>query len=1130
MSRRERLALVAIVLVCLGCILPPALAGVSLPIPLILKAPFLLLGILLLPGYLADELLHISGERVTLASPALWLALSCGVLAPAGWLVLGLHTPLRPFGLLVAGEILILLLLVFWRRGRLRPLVWEYRRRDVWLLLIAGMLLLAVLIGALQAPRSADDWSYGKYLREYVDSPALNRWDTAYGPGVPVTPRMRYNVWLVTQAYLAAALGLDPAFEFLGLFDPLLAFMALLATYTLARQVLGSSRRALAAVCLQVVVYLTAPGAHDPGYAFLALMNADKWTATLILLPAALALLLRVAAGDDRPAWWGLIILAPALVATHGEIYAFLVLACGLFFLALLALRQPHQRLLRVAGVTLTILPWTALIVVTALGYSRLGPRPGGPGWELLSATNEGQGRIIYLYLAGRRLFIVAPDFVLNPSFIVGLLATPLLFLRRLRGQPATALLLGCQLGSLLLMFVPGLPNLMALFVDYNTLWRLSWLMQPALTLAYVIGGWWPALAGRLDDLRAWFQARARAVQISLLTAGSVALLLVWLALALLPLRSFNLEIAGRVSRAWMPTPGLHAALRYAAPAVHAMGSPLVLASEADTFQIPSSWGEARVLAMRGPRGTLTHFPPERQSEAMDRLQLTEALPAARPEDPDFIGRLATLGVDLIVISRDEAPQTAYLLDRFPLAYPKLLQTTTHSIYLVNLRGDSEPALVGRAQLALAQGDRAGACEQFGALNQRWPASPLVAAGQGYCLELAGQAAAARQAYAGALASLTAGWQPAWPPALEPWLRWRSDLAAELADPLRQGTREFVQERLYRLERNLSDAGAPEVVFVAGWPRWATHTAANASACLELGGQAGETLYAYVYVPDSGGQEVALNLLVETREGIHTAVSDWLEPAQETQLRIGIPADGSGRLCVQALSSYERAVATWYGWRPAAPEDAGSRLGDSEIVNSAVDQLSALLELTLGHPIDERLALRYAGALTGLRPDAASVALQRGNLLTNPDFRDGVRGWRRNDGDSTSGMRVEAAPDSSSGWVAFIGGEEDSPAGWCQTLRVQAGRDYLYFVQAAGDVKPGRRTSLSYWDYQRLGRLTSDVGFTRRGSFAREAFIRLVHVPAGVKEISVCPALLRSPGTMRLERVWFGPVEALRGD
>jgi len=84
---------VGIAVVMAATAYPPALVGAVTP-GAVLRLLFLFPAVLLLPGYLLDALLRLTGEEVTPAAPAVWLALSCGVLAPAGWAVLALHTSL----------------------------------------------------------------------------------------------------------------------------------------------------------------------------------------------------------------------------------------------------------------------------------------------------------------------------------------------------------------------------------------------------------------------------------------------------------------------------------------------------------------------------------------------------------------------------------------------------------------------------------------------------------------------------------------------------------------------------------------------------------------------------------------------------------------------------------------------------------------------------------------------------------------------------------------------------------------------------------------------------------------------------------------------------------------------------
>ncbi|MGC8825955.1 MAG: DUF6077 domain-containing protein, partial [Anaerolineae bacterium] len=397
------------------------------------------------PGYLLDDWLCLSGGSVTPASPAVWLALSCGLLAPAGWLVLGLHTPLWVFGALTAGIILILLVPYLITRRPARPFVWPFGRQDAGLLASAGVLALLLLALTAWAPENADNWSYNAYIREYVSTSAVNAAHPSFGAGIPDNPRMSYNVWLVLQAFLARGTGLHPGYAFIEPFKLLMAVMVMGAAYTLATALFRMPARALRATVIFLAALPLMPGFREPGALIMATINYDKYTAAFVLMPAAWFLVLRLLEGAGWREWAGLLVLGAGLAAVHAEVLMLVVISFGFLLVVMFLLRHPFARLKRAAGAIACLLPWTGFVFVTAWMYTQRGPARGSEAWEVLHQANLAQGRI--RFLGSSRWFIVEPAVVIYPLLVVSLLLTPLLLSRRLRGQAAAALLLGNQMG-----------------------------------------------------------------------------------------------------------------------------------------------------------------------------------------------------------------------------------------------------------------------------------------------------------------------------------------------------------------------------------------------------------------------------------------------------------------------------------------------------------------------------------------------------------------------------------------------------------------------------------------------------------------------------------------------------------
>ena len=126
--------------------------------------------------------------------------------------------------------------------------------------------------------------------------------------------------------------------------------------------------------------------------------------------------------------------------------------------------------------------------------------------------------------------------------------------------------------------------------------------------------------------------------------------------------------------------------------------------------------------------------------------------------------------------------------------------------------------------------------------------------------------------------------------------------------------------------------------------------------------------------------------------------------------------------------------------------------------------------------------------------------------------------------------RVELRDDagSPSGRVARIEGIDSTAAGrWCQTMQVQPGRSYVYLVhyQAVADV--GSHVDIGSWDYRRFGMWHSYAGHGTRDSGGWSSYWRLVQPPAGVRNISVCPAIVQGRGTVEIAGVQFIPLDSI---
>ena len=544
------------------------------------------------------------------------------------------------------------------------------------------------------------------------------------------------------------------------------------------------------------------------------------------------------------------------------------------------------------------------------------------------------------------------------------------------------------------------------------------------------------------------------------------------------------------------------------------------------------------MLVMRGVRGLLPSLPPERQEEAIDRLELVASLPNVEGENALFERRLDTLEVDLIVLNLTESAMIKRSLDRFPLTYLKVMETATHAIYLFNRDTESLLEAVGRAQLAFARGDQEAACEQFTATLQQYPQSPLAAAGSGLCQELNGEVTSARQSYRAAMDGLREPtWQMDWPTAMTPWLAGDTGLATELSENIRLHTLEFLQARSYLLDQHDQISQLTESIWVSGWPRPAIIQSAGTLETLETGVPPGTTLRLYVLAEAPTVQEieeedeVVISIMLETSDGVNPGPSKWLQMDTERAIDIEMPEKATGRLWLTVYSKNQSARATWFGWHPSLPEvteAASVQIAPSETALDLGNWIEANVRKYTNHRLDIQRATELAQAVLSHAGNELAWALSLQNLVRNSGLGSGdLAGWNAIGLTPDINFRIEHRQDFGYDWAGVVHSSgRGYQGGWCQTLTVEPGQDYLYLVEAQADLAPDSKAPIVYWDYQRFGQFRSTTGFNLLESTDWSFFWRAVHVPAGVRTLSVCPALLTNAGTVRFDNVWFIPLKS----
>ncbi|MDQ3602529.1 MAG: DUF6077 domain-containing protein, partial [Actinomycetota bacterium] len=254
---------------------------------------FMAPGLLLSHWLLRDDL---SG----LALVPVGFAISTGVFGLLGVPALVLHLSTADY-LLAAGTLLAAFLTVAaWRTLRVKaPAVESSPEQDApygppagWLwapfALLCGVL---AFVGIRRVPSSYDDiWVYLSWVKDFANSERLALLDPYFGERIAEFSRAKVNGWLLEQAALSRASGLDTIELVLRYLTPTLIVVALLMVYALALTVSKSERAAvlIASVYALFHIIFIQPSVHNVGVELAARISEDKYAARFLILPVTL--------------------------------------------------------------------------------------------------------------------------------------------------------------------------------------------------------------------------------------------------------------------------------------------------------------------------------------------------------------------------------------------------------------------------------------------------------------------------------------------------------------------------------------------------------------------------------------------------------------------------------------------------------------------------------------------------------------------------------------------------------------------------------------------------------------------------------------------------------------------------
>ena len=463
-------------------------------------------GLLLSHWLLRDDL---SG----LALVPVGFAISTGVFGLLGVPALVLHLSTADY-LLAAGTLLAAFLTVAaWRTLRVKaPAVESSPEQDApygppagWLwapfALLCGVL---AFVGIRRVPSSYDDiWVYLSWVKDFANSERLALRDPYFGERIAEFSRAKVNGWLLEQAALSRASGLDTIELVLRYLTPTLIVVALLMVYALALTVSKSERAAvlIASVYALFHIIFIQPSVHNVGVELAARISEDKYAARFLILPVTL--LFAVLFVESRR-WRHLglfTFFCWAAVAVHPSVLPAIGLCMFGFGVAHVG-ANPRLGSAWTGMVALALGMWSVVLgpIILLLFTGR------SPEAVLFSADiNATPPKVLeytvfiteswrHIYELGEGYYIMHPWLLLNPVILGAYVFGVPFLLWRVRTSVAAQLLLGGLGVVTVAVYVPPVATFIGndLIVP-GLLWRLAW---PIPLLAMITVGWmlWEAL------------------------------------------------------------------------------------------------------------------------------------------------------------------------------------------------------------------------------------------------------------------------------------------------------------------------------------------------------------------------------------------------------------------------------------------------------------------------------------------------------------------------------------------------------------------------------------------------------------------------------------------------------------
>jgi hypothetical protein len=573
----------------------------------------------------------------------------------------------------------------------------------MWLPFLA---LVAVLtyITRITAPSSFGDiWIYLSWVREYLGGGRLAFEEPFFGGEVGIS-RARINGWLLEQAAVSRASGVDPVDLAFSYLNPTLVVVSLLAFYALARVLFESERAALFCGCLYSLFLLVhvSQSRLTLGGEFIQRLPEDKMAAKFLFMPLAFAFAVVFLKGGGWRYFWCFAFASWAVMAIHP------------IGLAIIGISMAGFAILHLASDPRSREAWTRISAMGLAGAAAIGV----PGLFVLAVLGEPLTAVltdsdinsndpdvlynmVFVSTERNRIFELAdgtymmhPSLLLDPIMVVAFLLGVPFLLWRLKDSLAAQLLLGMMYLTTVLVYVPTITTFLGDNVVLpGQIWRLAWPIPLAAMLAL---GWlaWEA-TGRLAS------RLVRLGPASLLAWVLPLLVVIVLAVGAAPLTRNGLESVLQHKEdarkaGFYPVDPIYPWFR------EEIDSPrVVLASDLLSARIPAYSADANVVSRRG--SLVLKVLPKLEQRAPGQIEVPQG---SLDVQKFFNGTDLRTGIEILrrhevdYVMVPAGSQLGRSVDGLPGAEPVAEPSERYDLYSVDLRKLGGPLGTDRAETA----------------------------------------------------------------------------------------------------------------------------------------------------------------------------------------------------------------------------------------------------------------------------------------------------------------------------------------------------------------------------------------------------------------------------------------------